>query len=209
MARHVGRWALAAAAVLVAAAVGGVMVQRWARPDEAPSPDPDGGSCFDPPTLERLRAEERAAGVLGSLAVDGRELHPSLRTPRLDAVRDLPAGVAPADNPQRSGDDAFVRAIARNSSQGRLGSEGVRSALYARYAAGDQEVGVYGLAVEPGPAADRRENALREIWAYNDRVGRARVHRNGSALVVVWHSGVTPECWEAVNTVIAARLAAP
>ena len=92
---------------------------------------------------------------------------------------------------------------------GRLGREGIRSALYARYAAGEKEVGIYGLEVESDAAADQREEAVRAIWAHNGRLGRARVHRKGLVLVVVWHTGVSPECWKAVNTRIADRLVAP
>ena len=143
------------------------------------------------------------------MAVEGRELHASLRTPRLDSFRDLPTGVAPPKNPQLSSDDKFVRAMAHNSSQGRLGREGIRAALYARYAAGEKEVGIYALEAESDAAADRREEALRAIWAYNARRDLARVHRKGLVLVVVWHTGVSSECWDAVNASIADRLVAP
>ena len=156
-----------------------------------------------------LAASSTSGSGLNSLALEGHELHASLRTPRLDSFRDLPAGVVPPKNPQLSSDDKFVQAIAHNSSQGRLGREGIRSALYARYAAGEKEVGIYGLEVKPDAAADQREEALRAIWAYNVRLNRARVHRKGSVLVVVWHSGVSSECWEAVNASITARLVAP
>jgi hypothetical protein len=146
---------------------------------------------------------------LDALAVEGRELHASLRTPRLDSFRDLPTGVAPPRNPQLSSDDKFVRGIARNSSQGTLGREEIRSALYARYCAGEKEVGIYALEAESDAAADRREEALRAIWAYNARRDLARVHRKGLVLVVVWHTGVSSECWDAVNAGIADRLVAP
>jgi hypothetical protein len=156
-----------------------------------------------------LAASSTSGSGLNSLALEGHKLHASLRTPRLDSFRDLPPGVVPPKNPQLSSDDKFVQAIAHSSSQGRLGREGVRSALYARYAAGEKEVGIYGLEVKPDAAADQREEALRAIWAYNVRLNRARVHRKGSVLVVVWHSGVSSECWEAVNASIADRLVAP
>ena len=156
-----------------------------------------------------LAASSTSGSGLDSLALEGRELHASLRTPRLDSFRDLPDGVVPPKNPQLSSDDKFVKAMARNSSQGRLGREGIRSALYARYAAGEKEVGIYGLEVKSDAAADRREEALRAIWAYNVRLDRARVHRKGLVLVVVWHRGVSSECWDAVNASIADRLVAP
>ena len=57
--------------------------------------------------------------------------------------------------------------------------------------------------------ADRLEGTLRGIWAYNDSLGRARVHREGKVLVVAWHNGVSPSCWEAVNAEVVERLAAP
>lgn len=156
-----------------------------------------------------LAACSMSGSGLDSLAVEGHELHASLRTPPLDSFRDLPPSVVPPKNPQLSTDDKFVQAIARSSSQGRLGKSRIRSALYARYSAGEREVGVYGLEVESDAVADQRENALREIWAHNGRLGLARVHRNGLVLVVVWHSGVSPECWEAVNASIVERLSAP
>ena len=92
---------------------------------------------------------------------------------------------------------------------GRLGREGIRSALYARYVTGEKEVWIYGLEAESDAAADRREEALRAIWERNDRLNLRRVHRKGLVLVVVWHSGVSPECWDAVNAGIADRLVAP
>ncbi len=156
-----------------------------------------------------LAASSTIGGGLDALAVEGRELHASLRTPGLDSFRDLPTGVAPPENPQRSSDDQFVRAIARSSSQGMLGREGIRSALYARYYAGEKGVGIYALEAESDAAADRREEALRAIWEHNDRLNLRRVHRKGLVLVVVWHTGVSSECWEAVNASIAGRLVAP
>ncbi len=146
------------------------------------------------------------------MALEGRELHASLRTPRLDSYPHLPpdvSGVLPPKNPHLSSDDKFVLAMARCSSLGRLGREGIRSALYARHVAGEKDVMIYGLEAESDAAADQREEAVRAIWAYNARGGRARVHRKGLVLVVVWHSGVSSECWEAVNASIADRLGDP
>ena len=111
------------------------------------------------------------------------------------------------DNPQLSTDAEFVETIARAASQGRLGGAGVRAALYAFYL-GESNLGFYGLEAASTADADRFEGALRGIWAYNERPGRARVHREDKALVVVWHDGVSTSCWEAVNTRIVERLAA-
>jgi hypothetical protein len=146
---------------------------------------------------------------LGSLAVEGHEFHASLRTPPLDSFRDLPSGVVPPKNPQLSTDDKFVQGIARNSSMGLLGPEGIRSALYARYAAGEGDMGVYGLELKTKGDADWREKALREINAHNGRIGMTRVHRKGLVLVVVWQNGLSAECWEAVNASIVKRLSTP
>ena len=156
-----------------------------------------------------LAASSACGSGLDSLVLQGHELHASLVARRLDSFRDLPAGVVPPKNPQPSSDDKFVRAIAHGSSQGRLGAEGIRSALYARYAAGKKELGMYGLEAKSDADARRREKALREIWSYNARLDRARVHRKGLVLVVVWHTGVSAGCWEAVNAGIVRRLAVP
>ena len=153
-----------------------------------------------------LAASSACGGGLGSLVLEGQELHASLMARPLDSFRDLPLGVIPPKNPQLSSDDKFVLAIARGSSQGRLGREGIRSALYARYAAADKEIGIYGLEATSDADAERREKSLREVWAYNTRLDRVRVHRKGLVLVVVWHTGVSAECWEAANAAIAKRL---
>ncbi len=116
-----------------------------------------------------LAASSTSGSGLDSLALEGRELHASLRTPRLDSIPGLPPDVVPPKNPQRSSDDKFVQAIARSSSQRGLGREGIRSALYARHYAGEKEVGIYGLEAESDAAADKREEALRVIWDYNVR----------------------------------------
>ena len=156
-----------------------------------------------------LAASTTSRSGLDSLAVEGRELHASLRTPRLDSNWERTSGVVPPKNPHLSSDDEFVRVMARCSSLGRLGREGIRSALYARHVAGEKELMIYGLEAESVAAADQREEAVRAIWAYNVRGGRVRVHRKGLVLVVVWHSGVSSECWEAVNASIADRLGDP
>jgi hypothetical protein len=56
--------------------------------------------------------------------------------------------------------------------------------------------------------ADRLERVLRGIWAHNDRLGRARVHRKGKVLVVAWNDAVSPSCWQAVNAEVVERLTA-
>ncbi|MCA8954343.1 MAG: hypothetical protein KDE27_32850 [Planctomycetes bacterium] len=144
---------------------------------------------------------------LTPLAVDGHELDAALVTCDLDAVAKLhvPRAVL-RSNPQVSSDPAFVAAIARSGSQGRLGSDGVRAALYALHA-GEKPLGLYGLQAASMADADRLEGALREIWNHNAELGRARVHRQGDVLIVVWHDGVSSACWQAVNASLAERLA--
>jgi hypothetical protein len=143
---------------------------------------------------------------LDSLVFEGHELHASLRTRQIDdSHRHLPPGVLPPGNPHLSTDAAFVEVIARNASQGRLGSEGIRSVLYALYV-GEKELGFYGLEAESVADANQREDALREVWANNASFDRARVYRAGLVLLVVWHDGVSPECWSSVNARVAERL---
>ncbi len=154
-----------------------------------------------------LAASSAWGGELDSLVLEGQELHASLVARPLDSFRDLPPGVILPKNPQLSSDDKFVRAISRGSSQGRLSREGIQSALYARYAAAEKEIGIYGLEAMSDADAERREKSLQEVWAYNTRSDRVRVHRKGLVIVVVWHTGVTAECWEAANAVIAKRVA--
>ena len=57
-----------------------------------------------------------------------------------------------------------------------------------------------------GEQMEGLEDALRGIWAHNVRIGRARVHRGDLVLVVVWHDGVSLDCWEAVNAKVAEQL---
>ncbi len=146
---------------------------------------------------------------LNPLVLDGHELHASLVTQQIDdgPRRHVPRAVL-RDNPQLSTDAEFVEAIARSGSQGRLGGEGIRAALYALYR-GESEVGFYGLEAASTADADRLESLLRGIWAHNARLDRARVHRVGKVLVVVWNDGVSASSWEAVNAVVVERLAAP
>lgn len=155
---------------------------------------------------ERRRDEPAEELALDAMMFAGAELHASLRKRRLELLRDLPTKVAPPENPHVSKDDDFVEAIARGGSQGRLNGQGIRSALYARYGNGENEVGCYGLQAANRTEADRREKAIREIWAYNAGLNRAKVHRRGLLLIVLWHDGVSQECWESVNTNVETRL---
>ena len=150
-----------------------------------------------------------APSALRPLVVDGHELHASLVTRKLnDASRLHVPRVVVRDIPYLSTDAEFVDGIASGASQGRLGGDGIRAALYAQYL-GESEVGFYGLEAASPVDADRIEGTLRGIWAHNESLGRARVHREGKVLVVVWHGGVSPSCWEAVNAGVVERLTSP
>lgn len=150
-----------------------------------------------------------AKSGLAALVLEGRELHPSLVTRRVDdkTIRHVRSGVIQR-NPQLSADTDFVAAIARSGSQGNLDGKGVRSALYALYL-GEKDLGFYGLEAASAADADRLEAAIRKIWAHNASIGRARVHREGLVILVVWTDGVSPEVWEAVNVGVSGRLIAP
>lgn len=121
---------------------------------------------------------------LSPLVLEGRELHPSLVTRQLDddPIRPVPRSVL-RGNPQHSTDAEFVQAIASSGSQGKLGREGIRSALYALYL-GDGEVGFYGLEAASAADANRLEDALREIWSHNMSIDHARVHRGAWFLLL-------------------------
>jgi hypothetical protein len=143
---------------------------------------------------------------LESLVLEGHELHASLRTRQIDEPsRHLLPGALPPGNPHLSADAGFVEAIARGQSQGTLGREGIRSVLYALYV-GEKELGFYGVEAESVAEANRRENAVRRIMAHNVGLGIARVYRAGLVLLVVWHDGVSPECWSSVNARVIERL---
>ena len=150
-----------------------------------------------------------ATSGLEPLVLEGQELHASLVTVQLDDESRLhvPRAVL-RDNPHLSTDAGFVEAIAHSGSQGELHGEGVRAALYALYRE-ESALGLYGLEAASAAHADRIEGVLREIWAYNARHERARVHRSGEVLVVVWNDGVSPACWEAVNAGLVQRLVVP
>lgn len=143
---------------------------------------------------------------LTSLMIDGEDLHDSLRTQEIDTIRDIPKNAELPQNPYLSSDDEFVEAIARGGSQGRLDSEGIRTAFYARYKTEDNEVGIYGLEAKTKADAAQREKAAREIWAHNASFNRAHVLRKDLILVVIWHDGVSPECWEAVKAGVKEKL---
>jgi uncharacterized protein (TIGR03067 family) len=158
--------------------------------------------------LRRVLQKKMCGSGLGSLVLEGHELHASLKTRQIDdSVRHVPRALIP-ENPHVSTNAAFVAVIARNGSQGSLGREGIRSALYALYRE-KNELGFYGLEAVSAADADRWEEVLRKIWAHNERLGIAQVHRKGLVLVVVWTDGVSPECWKAVNASLVERLSAP
>jgi len=147
-------------------------------------------------------------GGLDSLALEGTQLHASLETPQIDEIVRLhvPRAVL-MTNPQVSTNPEFVEAIAGGGSQGRLGGDGIRAALYALYR-GENDLGLYGLEAESVAEAEERESLVREIWAHNASLDRARVHRVGRVVVVVWTDGVTTAIWDAVNAVVAEHLGA-
>jgi hypothetical protein len=150
-----------------------------------------------------------ASNNLTALILEGSELHPTLETRRLEAstVRHVRRRVI-AQNPQHSTSAEFIEAIARSGTQGKFSGEGIGSALYALYF-GEKELGFYGLEAVSEADANRWERVLRKTWSHNERLGRARVHREGLALVVVWTDGASPDVWEAVNSVVENRLMAP
>ena len=145
-----------------------------------------------------------SSSELAPLVLEGPELHESLVTLDLSEIRHVPPSVLEG-NPYLSDRQEFVYAIGRGSSQGQLRGEGMLRALYAIYRA-EHDLGLYGLEAASKADADRLEDALREIWAHNASFDRARVHRGDRVLVVLWHDGVSQDCWEAVNLGIAERL---
>jgi uncharacterized protein (TIGR03067 family) len=164
--------------------------------------------------LRKVQPQKKLSGSgLGSLVLEGHELHASLKTRQLDDSdrrHHVPRALLPG-NPHVSTNAAFVAAIATCASQGSLGRDGVRSALYALYL-GKKELGFYGLEAESAAEADRWEGAMRKVMSHNVRLGMMQVHRQGLVLVVVWRDwpdGVSPECWKAVNASIVERLSAP
>ena len=152
-------------------------------------------------------AEDRLG--LERVLVQGPDLHPALETVSLPdgSSRLLPAEVQPT-NPHLSTDLAFVDTVARYGSQGNLDGMGMGAALFGLYHDG-AALGIYGLEALSAGDASYREALLRDIWAHNVRGDRARVHRGGEVLLVVFHDGVPAETWEAVNEELAERLVRP
>ena len=147
------------------------------------------------------------AGIWKPMVLEGRELLPSLRTRQADEpVWHLRSDSVLPTNPCVSTNAEFVERISRSSSQGQLPRDGVQSALYAAYGDEEQRVLLRGLEATSDDDASSREAALRSIWRVNMRHGNIRVHRKGKLLVVVWHQGLSPESWEAVNSSLAKRL---
>lgn len=150
-------------------------------------------------TLSLLVSAQIESG-LSPLANKARALHPSLSLTPIDhgsALRHVDPKVV-TQNPQLSADPAFIEAIARSGSQGNLSAEGIGTALYVLYR-GEKDVGLYGLEAKSLAEADRLESALRKIWAHNESLHRAQVHRSGLVVVVVWTDGIALEDWLSVN----------
>lgn len=144
---------------------------------------------------------------LQSLVLDGHELHSSLVLKALGGAKHgVPPGVR--DNPCYSTNVDVVESVTRFQTQGQHGGEGNRAVLYALYHQGEHELGLYGLEALTPADADRFEGILRGIWAHNESIGIARVHRSGRVLVVVWHDGVSAACWQTANSVVSRRLTA-
>ena len=149
-----------------------------------------------------------AKSPFSTLDVQGPELHPSLRNPELDSIQNVPQDFELPSNPYISDDPRFVKGISRGGSQGRLESEGIGSAYYARYETEENEMGIYGLYAKSSEDADKREKAVRDIWAHNGSFGRSRVYRNGLTILIAWHDGMPAELWESVNANLAERVKA-
>ncbi len=160
--------------------------------------------------LRKVQPQKKMSGSgLGSLVLEGHELHASLKTRQIGRFGSthVPRALLPG-NPHVSTNAAFVAAIARNGSQGSLGREGIRSALYALYRE-KNELGFYGLEAVSAADADRWEEAIRKVWAHNVRLGMTQVHRKAWFLSSYGTDGVSPECWKAVNAKVVERLSAP
>lgn len=148
-----------------------------------------------------------ASSPLSPLVLEGRELHASLVNAKFEDAARLALAPVLRANPYLSSDSAFVHVMAQVASQARLGDgAGIRTALYALYRA-ETNLGIYGLEAATSGDADRIEGVLRAIWSHNTSLDIVRVHRNGQLFAVVWHDGVSHECWEAANTVVENRLA--
>ncbi len=144
---------------------------------------------------------------LGAIALSGPELYKHLKTHPSTSIRHLSKSINMRRNPSISLDSDFVTAVAGSSSQGRLKPGGIRAALYGYYKEGTVDLGIYGLEATSPAAADKREKEIRAIWAFNAKVDRVRIHRKGLILVVIWHDGVSDECWASVNESVVVGLA--
>jgi hypothetical protein len=141
------------------------------------------------------------ANNLDALLIEGHELHPTLHTVTPGKIHNLPAGIDFNFNPEVSAEPQFVQGVARGGSQGRLDGSGMAAALYARYSDGTSDIGFYGLQAETDAVANAREQALRDIWAHNNRLDRTHVYRKDKVLLVVWiwSKGELPEAWQVVK----------
>lgn len=146
-----------------------------------------------------------APAALSPLVLEGPELHATLTTRKLEDAAVLQLAGVLMSNPQLSSDSGFVDMISRIGSQDRMRGQGVRTALYALYKA-DVQLGLYGFEAATQADADRIEGVLRDIWSHNESLDRTRVHRAGRVFAVVWHDGVSPECWQAANARVLERL---
>ena len=156
--------------------------------------------------LEPAPVEQPQKSIeLADLLTAGDLLHPTLET---ELMQKLPADLALKTNPQHATDQAFVEAIARYGSQGRLDGDGMRGALFAQYTDGSSEIGFYGLAADNESVAAQREQDLRKIWAHNHGLDRTHIHRQGAVLLVVWirTADDLPEAWHSVKAWAAQRL---
>ncbi|MEL6109362.1 MAG: hypothetical protein AAFU85_25425 [Planctomycetota bacterium] len=144
---------------------------------------------------------------LKTLLFDAEALHESLEATDPETTREVPSGISWTTNPSLSMDRPFIEGVARGGSQGNLDGTGMRAALYARYQSGTKEIGFYGLEAESTAVADKREKAIREIWAHNESLDRTHVYRKGNVLLVVWlwTDEELPECWEATKRIVQKR----
>ena len=158
--------------------------------------------CVVPACAQWLEPEESSAThTLKALLIEGPELHPTLQTVTPGKIHNLPAGVDFKINPEVSDNPLFIHGVARGGSQGRLDGSGMLAALYARYSDGSSDIGFYGLQAQTEQLATEREQALRDIWAHNNRLDRTHVYRKDNVLLVVWiwSKGELPEAWLAVK----------
>lgn len=152
-------------------------------------------------------ARSTGDSVWKPLLLEGHELHLSLKTERADEpIRHMPPGMTLPRNPYTSANPEFVEAVARSTSMGRIPRDGVHSAFYASYRGENRLVLFRGLEAVSALDADWREAALRKIWAHNESLGRARVHRRGLLLIVVWHEGLSTQQWAALNARVAQQI---